>query len=308
MLKRLFSLALCLSAALTLSAAEFTTRTYQLEDFTHIQVSHVIKVVYTQADTYSVKLTGRQDWLDKMEVTAKEGLLKVALKKDAKLPKNIKKKDQPDGQHNFILQLTAPCLQNVNLSGVSSFETTRMSSDGLSFRLSGVSKVQVEGIECDILHINLSGVSSFKATDTQSRELEANVSGSSNISIQKATARNARVNLSGASKLKLPSLVKTESATFGASGASKMDLQVETSGKMQVGLSGASKSTLTYKGGHLRTYCSGASKLEANVDCQAITASCDGASKATFSGTADKVEIERGSVATNINTSNLNKF
>lgn len=75
-----------------------------------------------------------------------------------------------------------------------------------------------------------------------------------------------------------------------------------------MGLSGASKGELTFKGGRLRSFCKGASKLNANVNCESIQAGCDGASKTTFTGTADKVEIDRGGVATNIDTSRLNQF
>ena len=92
----------------------FTTRTYDLSDFTSIDVSNVVKVVYSQGDAYSIKLTGRADLLDEMEVKATGGRLKVSARRSKKL-NNLKQKDCPDGKHNFILQLTAPCLENIRL-------------------------------------------------------------------------------------------------------------------------------------------------------------------------------------------------
>ncbi|MBO7569867.1 MAG: hypothetical protein J6T11_05910, partial [Bacteroidaceae bacterium] len=97
-------------------------------------------------------------------------------------------------------------------------------------------------------------------------------------------------------------------ATFGVNGASKLTLSAEVSGDMNIGLAGASKGELTFKGGILRTVCTGASKLNADVNCKKLNANCDGASKANFSGTADQVENDRSGVAVNIDTTHLNQF
>lgn len=306
-MRKLLTIALLLSAMLAQAATQFSTRTYQLQDFTILDVSNVVKVVYTQGNTYSVKLTGRADWLDLMEVKATGGKLTVKAKNSKKF-NNVKKKDQPDGEHNFILHLTAPCLQNILLSGVSSFEAKRLTPDNLHVRLSGVSKMIVDEIEVPDFHSEISGVSALKAKTIQCKTLEANVDGSSKVDIDKLVATKARMNVSGSSKANLLQITKAEEATFNVNGASKVVVSAEASGQFQMGLSGASKGELTFKGGRLRTWCTGASKLDANVNCTAIQANCDGASKTKFSGTADKVEIDRGGVATNIDTSALNKY
>lgn len=306
-MRKLLTIALLLSAMLAQAATQFSTRTYQLQDFTILDVSNVVKVVYTQGNTYSVKLTGRADWLDLMEVKATGGKLTVKAKNSKKF-NNVKKKDQPDGEHNFILHLTAPCLQNILLSGVSAFEAKRLTPDNLHVRLSGVSKLIVDEIEVPDFHSEISGVSALKAKAIQCKTLEANVDGSSKVEIDKLVATKARMNVSGSSKANLLQITKAEEATFNVNGASKIVVSAEASGQFQMGLSGASKGELTFKGGRLRTWCTGASKLDANVNCTAIQANCDGASKTKFSGTADKVEIDRGGVATNIDTSALNKY
>lgn len=309
-MKRLSLIALLLSAVLcstAFAAEKFSTRTYPLGDFTRLDVSNVVKVIYTQGDSYKVQLTGRADWLNLMEVTSKGGTLKVQAKNSKKF-KNVKKKDQPDGEHNFILRLTAPCLQDISLSGVSAFESKRLTPDHLSVRLGGVSKFEADAVECAQCNITLSGASKVEADHLTCQKFTADVSGASKVDIEQLKAKDVQCNISGASKAELPHLSKGEKATFTVSGASKLNLSAEVSGQMQVGLSGASKGELTYKGGSLRTHCTGASKLNADVNCAAINASCDGASKTYFSGTADKVEIDRSGVAVNIDTSRLNKF
>ena len=286
----------------------FSTRTYQLSDFTNIQVNNVVKVIYTQGDKYEVKLTGRTDWLDLMEVTSKGGTLKVHSKSDKKF-KNVKAQDQPDGHHNFILHLTAPCLQNINISGVSSFEGKRITPDWLSVCLEGVSKFNVEAIECASMRLRLNGVSKMDVADIKCQQkFDASIEGSSKADIQHIKAKEVYFSINGASKADLPDISQGEKATINVGGASKLSLSAEMSGLMQVGFSGASKGELTYKGGDLRTFCTGASKLNAEVNCKGINATCDGASKTYFSGTADKVEIDRSGVAVNIDTSRLNQF
>lgn len=286
----------------------FTTRTYDLSDFTILDVSNVVKVVYTQGNAYSVKLTGRAELLDEMEVTATGGQLKVTAKRSKKF-NNVKQKDRPDGKHNFILQLTAPCLENILLNGVSTFETTDMMPDYLYVRLEGVSKLKANSIESQSLKMSISGCSEVHVGSAACKEYEASVSGSSKVDIQKLNAdEKAITNLSGASKATHPSFVVTDKATFNVNGASQLTLNAKDCKLLQVGFSGASKGEVEFKGSALRTWCTGASKLNARLDCKSVQSNCDGASKINLSGTADKVEIERGGVATNIDTSRLNQF
>ena len=290
MMKRFTLFALLLSVlfgSTTFAAEKFSTRTYPLSDFANLDVSSAVKVFYTQGDTFQVKLTGRTDWLDLMEVTADGGTLKLKAKNTKKF-NNVKKKDQPDGAHNFILYLTAPNLKDIVLCGVSDFEGVRLTPENLSLRLEGVSKFKVDSIECHSLQLHLAGVSKVDAASLTCQELAADISGS------------CKVNLS--------QFTQGEQATFAVSGASRLTLSAEVAGKMQVSLTGASKGELTFKGGSLHTTCTGASKLIADVNCAAVSASCDGASKITFNGTADKVEIDHSGVSGNINTSRLNQF
>lgn len=285
----------------------FSTRTYDLQDFTILDVSNVVKVVYTQGNAYSVKLTGRADLLDEMEVTATGGQLKVSAKRSKKF-NNLKQKDRPDGQHNFILHLTAPCLENILLSGVSTFETTAMMPDFLYVRLEGVSKLKANSIESQSLKMSISGCSEVHVDSVACKEYEASMSGSSQVDIRKLTAEKGATHLGGASKATHPSFAVKERATFNVYGASKLTLSAKDCELLQVGFSGASKGEVNFKGNALRTWCTGASKLDARLDCASVQSNCDGASKINLSGTADKVEIERGGVATNIDTSHLNQF
>lgn len=296
------------SAAAAAKGNVFTTRTYDLADFTILDVSNVVKVVYTQGNAYSVKLTGRADLLDEMEVTATGGRLKVSARRSKKF-NNLKQKDRPDGKHNFILQLTAPCLENILLSGVSTFETTTLMPDFLYVRLEGVSKLKASSIESQSLKMDIRGCSEVHVGSVACKEYEASVSGSSKAEIQKLTAdKRAVANLSGASKVAHTHLAVKDKATFNVNGASKLSLSAKDCNLLEVGFSGASKGDVKFKGTAMRAWCTGASKLDASLDCTSVQANCDGASKINLSGTADKVEIERGGVAANINTSHLNQY
>ena len=320
-MKRLLTLIIAIASVAVLTArvtapshagkaegrSAFSTRSYPLKDFTKLDVGNVVKVIYTQGDTYDVRLTGRTDWLDQMEVNATAGTLKVRAK-HSKTFNNVKKKDQPDGQHNFILHLTAPSLQDISLSGVSLLVSKRLSSDRLTVRLQGVSAFKADAIECDQLNIHLSGSSKTEVGDIVCGHFKGDVSGASKADIEQLGAKNIRFSISGASKVNLPQASRCEHATFSVNGASKLNISAEVTGDISLTLSGASKGEVTLKGGHLRTVCTGASKLNAKVNCTGINANCDGASKTTFSGTADKVEIDRGGVAVNIDTSRLNQF
>ncbi len=289
------------------AGTSFVTRTYNLRDFTILEVNNIVKVVYTQGETYSVKLTGRKDLLDKMEVNATGGRLSVRAKK-TKVLDNLKQKDKPDGQHNFILQLTAPCLKNILLYGVSTFQTTSMTSDYMQVSLNGVSKFKAEGVDCPTFSVSVEGCSELRLGKALCKRFDAKVKGSSKVEIQHVTTGSAYTELSGASKLSMSAFYVKEKASMSANGASKLTLSVADCKSLDIGFAGASKGDVTFKGEALRAACTGASKLEARLDCQGVKANCDGASRINFSGTADKVEVERGGVATNIDTSRLNQF
>ena len=234
-MKRIFALFLVIAATGILLAkvtvpslagrdgdgSKFSTRTYPLSDFTDLDVSNAVKVIYTQGDSYKVQLTGRTDWLDRMEVPSKGGTLKVQAKSSRKF-NNVKKKDQPDGEHNFILHLTAPCLQNIILGGVSEFKGNRLYSDRLSVRLGGVSKMEVKEIDCTSLNLHVMGVSEVDADKITCEHLDVDVQGSSKTDIDILSAKTVGFNISGASKVHLPQFTQGERATFGVNGASKL--------------------------------------------------------------------------------------
>ena len=307
-MKKVLTIALLLSATLGQAATKFATRTYELTNFIEIVVNNSVKVIYTQGEPYSVKLTGRADWLDLMKVSTTADVLNVVATRTKKF-NNVKKKDLPDGQHIFILHLTAPCLQKVDLRGASSFEAKSMTPDRFDALLDGASTMLIDEIDTPKFYIRLKGASTFKGQQIKCDEMmDASLLGASQASIKSATAPKSDFNISHASKFNLTQLNGGEDAAVFVYGASEATVNVEASKKMQISLSGASKGRLTFKGGRLLTGCTGASKLHADVNCTDIQAKCDGASKITFTGTADKVEIDSGGVATNIDTSRLNQY
>ena len=265
----------------------FSTRNYDLPDFTAINVSNSVKVIYTEGNDRSVSLTGRTDWIDNMNVTVSGNVLKVYAKHPRKF-EHAKKQDKPDGQSNFILRITAPAIDDIRLSGAIVMETTRLSPASLN--------------------INTSGATIVKADAIETQNLKTNFSGASKVVVKHLSTVTMAVEVSGASKMTFGKLTVNDEAKFNISGASDISLSAEKTKTVQMEMSGASKSNIDFKGDNLRVSCCGASKLNANVNCQSINVMCDGASKVVFSGTADKVEMERGSIANNIDTSQLNQF
>ena len=194
----------------------FSTRTYNLSDFTGIDVSSVVKVIYTQGEKYSVKLTGRTDWLDYMDVSATNGTLKVYAKEN-RVFSNVRKEDKPDGEHNFILHLTAPSLQNICLEGVSVFESSRLSADVL---------IEVEEMAAQDVKWNIGGTSKLNLSQMRKCEnVKMDISGASHCVVAAKATGLMQVILSGASKSDLT--FKGGNLRTVCSGASTMDAKVD---------------------------------------------------------------------------------
>ena len=198
-MKKLLTIALLLSATLAQAATKFATRTYELTNFIEIVVNNSVKVIYTQGEPYSVKLTGRADWLDLMKVSTTADVLNVVATRTKKF-NNVKKKDLPDGQHIFILHLTAPCLQNVDLRGASSFEAKSMTPDRFGALLDGASTMLIDEIDTPKFSIRLKGASTFKGQQIKCDEfVGASLLGASQASIKSATAPKSDFSVTGAS-------------------------------------------------------------------------------------------------------------
>jgi hypothetical protein len=143
-------------------------------------------------------------------------------------------------QKGIIVDVVAPRLQRVELSGASTGSIERVDGPYLDLVLSGASHCKVNG-RLGSLKAQITGASAADVSAGDLSDLTADCSGASNL---KATGSASQMNItiSGASGADL-NTVKAQKATVHVSGASWCNLNV--AGQVDGDASGASNVTLT---------------------------------------------------------------
>lgn len=177
------------------------SETRKVEAFSSIEVSTVANIYFTQSDTYSLKIEGKEKFVKQTKISVRNSVLSIDCEqnKDAKTNRNNTKK--------VDVYITAPDLQKVNFSGVGSFNcNTPLKLNDVKFEVEGVGNVKVANLKCKTLSIDLEGVGNADIHVNCDR-LKASVDGVGHI-VLSGTAGTANISKDGVgsvntSKLKI---------------------------------------------------------------------------------------------------------
>ena len=123
----------------------------KVDDFSSIRIKAVANVEFTQGDKYSLRLEGKEKWVKLTTTEVKDGCLIIDFKRGEKRSvKNI---------NGLKLYVTAPTLEEVELTGVGSLECKEpLKLDDFTLRISGVGSAEVDDLTCRRFNVSLSGV------------------------------------------------------------------------------------------------------------------------------------------------------
>lgn len=122
----------------------------KVEAFSSVKVTSVATVYFTQGDTYSLKMEGREDYVKTTTTEVKGDRLVVGFKD---------RNGDNSRNKGVTIWLTAPDLKKVEFTGVGSFncdETLKL--DDVEFEIEGVGKVNVKDLTCHSLKVSMEGV------------------------------------------------------------------------------------------------------------------------------------------------------
>lgn len=122
----------------------------KVDDFSSIRIKAVANVEFTQGDKYSLRLEGKEKWVKLTTTEVKDGCLIIDFKRGEKRSvKNI---------NGLKLYVTAPTLEEVELTGVGSLECKEpLKLDDFTLRISGVGSAEVDDLTCRRFNVSLSG-------------------------------------------------------------------------------------------------------------------------------------------------------
>lgn len=179
-------------AAGALAQDERVNEVRKVDDFSSIRIKAVANVEFTQGDKYSLRLEGKEKWVKLTTTEVKDGCLIIDFKRGEKRSvKNI---------NGLKLYVTAPTLEEVELTGVGSLECKEpLKLDDFTLRISGVGSAEVDDLTCRRFNVSLSGVGDAEV-NVDCDYLKARMGGVGNLELR-GSAGEADVSRSGIGSL-----------------------------------------------------------------------------------------------------------
>ncbi|MFO7995616.1 MAG: head GIN domain-containing protein [Dehalococcoidia bacterium] len=217
---------------------------YSFQEFDRVEVSSAVEFEMTQSADHSIKVTGYENLIERLEVEVSGQTLVIRLKPGSYFRNNVK------------AVIAMPELNKLVVSGASRGTAKGFTSaDDFALEVSGASRVEMD-IGVGNIAVDISGASTVTG-ELKAQDTRLMVSGASRCELS-GTGGDTDLNVSGASRVNLLQF-QIQNADVNISGASRASINM--TGTLNVDLSGAS--SLEYTGDAVlgRVNITGASRL-----------------------------------------------
>lgn len=187
---------------------KITTKTYDLKNFSNLDLGSSMEVHISQANDYGVKIETDENLFAHLDVRVHDGnTLEVDVKDNINL----------DATGEVKVYISAPYLDKVNLSGAAQLQTEGKFAQekNIEFDLSGASSGNIS-VRAPQVNLEASGASTLNV-DGECRDVKASASGASTINSFNLKSENADIEASGASTVRVFSSLKLNARSHGAS-------------------------------------------------------------------------------------------
>lgn len=174
------------ATASTAQAGETVSKTYDLNDFSAIEIGGAYQLDVEVGGDYSVTLSGPEEEMARAEAVVRDGTLTLGTKKRIRGVRH-------HGDHESVLAVvTMPALDRLSVSGVVDANITDVDAGAFRVNLSGVGEVTIEG-RCGALDARVSGVGELNASELECRTADVSLSGMGEASVYAREAATAEV-------------------------------------------------------------------------------------------------------------------
>ena len=217
-------------AKITQGEAHMNTRQFNLSGFNRIAVRFAMELEITQSDTFSIRASGSETFLDNVNIYAEGDKLVVGYRL------NILSFLSAPFLHSSV-RITLPELRELDIAMAAHGRISGFKSSGdLMVNLAGASKIDLIDISVGDLKWDLSGASHIDGNIETSGNTEIKIAGASHMQLHGKT-KDLKINAAGASHLDLKDF-QAENASIRLTGASCS--LVKLNGKLDIDLEGAS--------------------------------------------------------------------
>jgi len=162
------------------------TKSYEISDFSKLDVSHAFDVEIKIGQEASLKITANENLHPYIEVKNKEQSLIIGLKENLNNVGHVR------------VELTVNDLKSVDASGACKISAEGISTDSFELDMSGACSGDLSG-EVKKLEVDLSGATTLDARNLIAEKVEIDISGASNAKVYAGLSLEAET--SGASNI-----------------------------------------------------------------------------------------------------------
>lgn len=157
-------------------AGETIRQTYELQDFSAIEISGAYELDVKVGGDYSVAISGHEDEMARTEISVRKGALVLGSKK------RLHRANDHDGHNGLTATVTLPALDRLSVSGVVDADISGVDAGAFEVNLSGVGDVTITG-RCKRLDARVSGVGELNAKALECAEADIALSGMGEASV-----------------------------------------------------------------------------------------------------------------------------
>lgn len=178
---------------------DYVTEDRLIKGFEEVEVVGSPNVYYTQADSFSVRVKGPDNFVDNI-LTEKNGKTLTVRNKGKWGVVNISFSDEDE----LAVYVTSPDLVAVRVNGSGDFVSTDLiDTDNMNITLRGSGDINIDKLLCDRCDVELIGSGDIDLPEVEAKETSAALVGSGDIKMGLSKVADTRLSLKGSGDIKV---------------------------------------------------------------------------------------------------------
>lgn len=178
---------------------DYVTEDRLIKGFEEVEVVGSPNVYYTQADSFSVRVKGPDNFVDNI-LTEKNGKTLTVRNKGKWGVVNISFSDEDE----LAVYVTSPDLVAVRVNGSGDFiSTNQIDTDNMNITLRGSGDINIDKLLCDRCDVELIGSGDIDLPEVEAKETSAVLVGSGDIKMGLSKVADTRLSLKGSGDIKV---------------------------------------------------------------------------------------------------------
>lgn len=190
-------------------------------DFNQISIAGSFSVHFTQDNTTSIKMHGKEKDLEKTEIKTDGDKLYIG--KKSKKNMNI----FLFGNTYFgdvDIYITSPNLRSVEIAGSGDFTSKeKIDTDNMKISVAGSGDVEMKDLICNSISADIAGSGSIEIKKISTANAKLSIAGSGDIKMDNANIGNAESDIAGSGSIMLKGNIKSHHEDIAGSGSVKVN-------------------------------------------------------------------------------------